>query len=123
MALCRFFDICCLNSERKHPIQVVSEPQNRFTVGDQMLGSNRMIGFVITKDSKRARQFYEQALGFKYLHEDQFALVMETDQNMIRISPVKDHVPAQHTILGWEVKEIEQLVTHLGKQGVVFERY
>ena len=88
-----------------------------------MLRSNKMMGFVITKDSKRARKFYEETLGFKFVSEDQFALVLKTDENMIRISPVKDFVPAQHTILGWEVKQIEQVASYLRERGVVFEHY
>lgn len=88
-----------------------------------MLRSNKMIGFVITKDPKRARRFYEETLGFKFASEDQYALVMETDENMIRMATVKDFVPAQHTVLGWEVKQIERVASHLKDQGVVFENY
>jgi hypothetical protein len=65
-----------------------------------MLSSNKLIGFVLTKDSKRSREFYGKALGFKFKSEDQFALVMETDENMIRISPVKEFTPAEHTVMG-----------------------
>jgi hypothetical protein len=42
---------------------------------------------------------------------------------MIRISPVKDFTPAQHTVLGWEVKDIEHLASHLKERGVVFQNY
>jgi catechol 2,3-dioxygenase-like lactoylglutathione lyase family enzyme len=90
---------------------------------DDMLTSSKMIGFALTKDSKRSRKFYEETLGFKFMGEDQFALVMKTDENMIRISPVKDFTPAQHTILGWEVKQIERVAVHLKELGVLFERY
>jgi catechol 2,3-dioxygenase-like lactoylglutathione lyase family enzyme len=88
-----------------------------------MLSSNKMIGFVLTKDAQRARKFYGETLGFKFASEDQFALVMETDQNMIRISPVKDFAPAQHTVMGWEVKQIDRIATDLKERGVVFENY
>jgi catechol 2,3-dioxygenase-like lactoylglutathione lyase family enzyme len=90
---------------------------------EYMLATNKMIGFVITKDSKQARKFYEETLGFKYVSQDKFALVMKTDENMIRISEVKDAVPAQHTILGWEVTQIERLAVYLKERGVSFEKY
>ena len=88
-----------------------------------MLGKHKLIGFALTTDTKRARKFYEEVLGFRFLKEDPFALVMETDENMIRISPVKEFVPAQHTILGWEVKQIESLASHLRERGVIFQQY
>jgi len=88
-----------------------------------MLSSNKMIGFVTTRDSSRARQFYEDVLGFKFVSNDQFALVLETDENMIRISEVKDGTPAGHTILGWEVQNIEKVAAWLKERGVTFERY
>jgi catechol 2,3-dioxygenase-like lactoylglutathione lyase family enzyme len=88
-----------------------------------MLSSNKMVGFALTTDSKRARKFYQDALGFKFVKEDQFALVMKTDENMIRISPVKDFTPAQQTILGWQVTQIERVASHLKERGVVFEKY
>ncbi|MGH9528948.1 MAG: VOC family protein, partial [Terriglobales bacterium] len=50
-------------------------------------------------------------------------LVMETDQNMIRISPAKEFSPAQHTVLGWEVKQIERVASYLKERGVIFENY
>jgi catechol 2,3-dioxygenase-like lactoylglutathione lyase family enzyme len=88
-----------------------------------MLAAKKMVGFVITKDSARSREFYEQKLGFTFVSKDQFALVMKTEQNMIRISESKDAVAAQHTILGWQVEQIEPVATWLTERGVVFERY
>lgn len=88
-----------------------------------MLSSNKMIGFVITQDPNKARGFYEETLGFKFVSEDQYALVMETDENMIRIATVKNFAPAQHTVLGWEVKQIERVASYMKERGVVFEHY
>src|SRR6185437_15935671 len=83
----------------------------------------KMIGFVLTKDTRRARKFYEKTLGFGFVYEDQFALVMKTDENLIRISPVEDFTPAGHTVMGWEVTQIERLASQLKERGVAFEKY
>jgi catechol 2,3-dioxygenase-like lactoylglutathione lyase family enzyme len=88
-----------------------------------MLRQNKLLGFALVTDTKRSRKFYEDVLGLKFKSEDQFALVMETDTNMIRLSPVKDHTPAQHTVLGWEVKGIEKVAIFLRERGIVFEKY
>ena len=88
-----------------------------------MLTNSPMIGFALTRDTARARAFYEQVLGFQFLYEDAFALVMKTEGNQIRISPAKEFTPAQHTILGWQVNEIEKLARWLTDRGVTFVRY
>ena len=49
----------------------------------------------------KARTFYEQTLGLRFLSDDAFALVMEAKGNMIRIVQVKEFTPFPFTILGW----------------------
>lgn len=88
-----------------------------------MLGSGKMMGFILTKDSRRSRKFFEETLGFKFVKEDKYALVMKTDDNVIRISSVKEFTPSAHTILGWQVSQIERLAGHLKERGVAFEKY
>lgn len=88
-----------------------------------MLASGKMIGFVPTKDSKQAREFYEGKLGFQFVSDDPFALVMKAGETMIRVAKAKDFTPAPYTVLGWEVKNIEAIVASLKNSGVVFEKY
>jgi catechol 2,3-dioxygenase-like lactoylglutathione lyase family enzyme len=88
-----------------------------------MLSSCKMTGFVLTKDYDKARAFYEGKLGFEFVSLDQFALVMKTEQNMIRISKVPDFTPLQSTVLGWEVKDIVAVAKWLAGRGVATEKY
>jgi len=74
-----------------------------------MLDSGRMVGFVITTDYDKAREFYESKLGLQFVSVDQFALVMKSGGNMIRISKAANFTPLQGTVLGWEVKGIEAM--------------
>jgi hypothetical protein len=78
-----------------------------------MLATSKVIGFVPTKDSAKARSFYEEKLGFQFVSEDIFALVMRAGETMIRIAKAKDFTPAQYTVLGWEVSNIEEMVAWL----------
>jgi catechol 2,3-dioxygenase-like lactoylglutathione lyase family enzyme len=55
-----------------------------------MPASSKMIGFVPTKDSAKARSFYEKKLGFRFVSDDPFALVMRAGETMIRIAKAKD---------------------------------
>ena len=88
-----------------------------------MLSSSKIVGFVPTKDSQKARAFYEGKLGFQFVSDDQFALVMRAGETMIRIAKAKDFTPAPYTVLGWEVRDIEAIVRWLTQRGVVFEKY
>jgi catechol 2,3-dioxygenase-like lactoylglutathione lyase family enzyme len=88
-----------------------------------MISAGRMIGFVPTTDSKRARAFYEGKLGFEFVSDDQFALVMRAGANMIRVAKAGKFTPAPFTVLGWEVSQIEEEVRALVERGVVFEKY
>lgn len=88
-----------------------------------MLASSKMIGFVLTKDYDKARAFHEGKLGFQFVSVDQYALVMRAGAHMIRIVKVKDFTPAPQTVLGWEVQNIEAVVTWLTERGVAFEKY
>jgi catechol 2,3-dioxygenase-like lactoylglutathione lyase family enzyme len=88
-----------------------------------MLDSGKMVGFVITTDYDKAREFYEQRLGLHFVSVDQFALVMKSGGNTIRISKAANFTPLQGTVLGWEVQKIEGMVSWLKERGVVFEKY
>ena len=86
-----------------------------------MLGSTNIIAFVPIKDSQKSRAFYEGILGLRFVKDDGFALVLEANGIMVRAAKMKDFTPAQFTVLGWEVSDIENVVRELGKNGIHFE--
>lgn len=88
-----------------------------------MLASGKIVGFVPTRDYDKARAFYEGKLGFEFVSVDQYALVMSVGGHKIRIAKVQNFTPAQGTILGWEVEDIETVVTWLRERGVTLEKY
>jgi catechol 2,3-dioxygenase-like lactoylglutathione lyase family enzyme len=86
-----------------------------------MLGSLNIVAFVATKDSGRARAFYEGVLGLRFIKDDGFALVLDAHGIMVRVAKMQEFVPAPFTILGWQVTEIENVVRGLRAKGVHFE--
>ena len=86
-----------------------------------MLGSMKIVAFVPIKDSEKARSFYEGVDGLRFVKDDGFALVFEANGIMVRAAQMKDFTPAQFTVLGWQVYEIENVVRALQKKGVHFE--
>jgi len=49
--------------------------------------------------------------------------VLDANGIMVRVAKVPEFKPAQFTILGWQVSDIEKMVVELEKQGVHFERF
>jgi catechol 2,3-dioxygenase-like lactoylglutathione lyase family enzyme len=89
-----------------------------------MLGSTNIVAFVPTRDSEKAKAFYEGVLGLRFVSDDGFALVFDANGIMVRVAKVPPQfTPAQFTILGWQVTEIEKVVAGLQAKGVRFERY
>jgi len=86
-----------------------------------MLGSTNTVAMVPIKDPAKARAFYEDVLGLRFVKDDGFALVFIANGVMIRAAKMKDFTPAQYTVLGWQVSGIENVVRELGKKSVHFE--
>jgi len=88
-----------------------------------MLASAKMAGFLLTKDYDQAKAFFVGKLGFEFISLDQYALVVNTGANHIRISKVPTFTPLQSTVLGWEVPDIDAAVAWLAERGVATEKY
>lgn len=89
-----------------------------------MLGNTDIAAFVPTLDFDKSRAFYEGILGLRFVKNDGFAMVLDANGIMVRVSRVQsDFKPAVFTILGWKVSDIESIVAALQKRGVVFERF
>jgi len=88
-----------------------------------MLHEGRLTGFLITADYASARDFYEGQLGFEFVSQDQWALVVRAGVNQIRIIRSADFTPLRSTVLGWEVDDVEAAVRWLASRGVETEKY
>jgi len=88
-----------------------------------MLTTGKMVGFLLTKDYEKAREFYEGKLGFTFVVLNQFALVMRASENLIRIVKAAEFTPLRSTVLGWEVGDVEAVVGWLVGRGVETEKY
>jgi catechol 2,3-dioxygenase-like lactoylglutathione lyase family enzyme len=88
-----------------------------------MLKLDKMVGFLLTTKPNEAREFFSGKLGFMFIHDDGFALVFDASGVMLRVSKMQSFTPAPHTVLGWEVADINAAVQELEGRGVQFERY
>ena len=87
------------------------------------LGSRPIVAFVATVDSARAKAFYAGVLGLRLISEDAFALVFDAGGTKLRVSVVRELVPAGYTVLGWLVPSVQQTVRELVGRSVVFQRF
>jgi len=88
-----------------------------------MLNKSKLINFIAAKDPEKARKFYEVTLGLKFVSGDQFALVFEVKDTMLRIQIVEEVNPHRYTSLGWEVTDLVNDISELTQRGVKFARY
>jgi len=89
-----------------------------------ILGDCKLVAFVATTDSAKARAFFEGVLGLTLVEDQQpFALVFDANGTMLRVTVVREHTPAPFTVLGWDVDSIEETVDRLTAAGVELQRY
>ena len=86
------------------------------------LGSAKLMAFAAISDPARAKAFYGGVLGLRFVSEDGFAMVFDSNGVTLRLAIGKP-IAAPHTVLGWMVDDIYAKVDELGKRGVKFERY
>jgi catechol 2,3-dioxygenase-like lactoylglutathione lyase family enzyme len=88
-----------------------------------MLRSAKIVAFLQVSERAKARAFYVDVLGLRFISEDPFALVVESNGTRVRIGEAPDLKPAHGTVLGWEVLEIEEAVADLLTKGVELQHY
>lgn len=78
------------------------------------------LSFLYVADRKRACEFYRSALGCVLLVSDGHRDLVELGGARLRLTPVPDHVPSQHPVLGFHVADIEHCVAARIGRGIDF---
>ena len=78
---------------------------------------------ICTRDREHATRFYRDTLGLAMAYEDRFAAVFNIGGVTLRVSLVSDFAPHEHTILGFNVPDVEAAVKALREKGVTFNVY
>jgi len=88
-----------------------------------VLAGAPFIGFIPVRDPSGARRFYEGILGLTVVEETSFALVIDANGTMLRLTGVPELVPQPFTVAGWQVPDVTAAVRQLSEGGVHFIRY
>ena len=89
-----------------------------------MLQKSRMFAYLPAKDVNRARQFYEQKLGFKPKRESAGGVVYEfAAATACFLYPTPNAGTSRASQAFWQVEDVEREVAELRSKGIVFEEY
>jgi len=89
-----------------------------------MLQKSPLYAYIPVKDVGRARQFYEQKLGFRPRREDAGGVVYEFgERTACFMYPTLNAGTSKASQAFWQVDDIEREVADLKARGVKFEEY
>jgi predicted enzyme related to lactoylglutathione lyase len=89
-----------------------------------MLQRSPMYSYIPVKDLPRARQFYEQKLGFKPKQELNGGVVYEFGEHTACFMyPTPNAGSSKASQAFWQVDDVEREVAELKSKGVTFEEY
>lgn len=88
-----------------------------------MLNESTLIAFIPVRDVDRAMHFYSDVLGLVVTDCADDYCTLDADGTPLRLTLVTDYPEAQHTIVGWNVEDVEAAISDLAERGVAFNRY
>jgi catechol 2,3-dioxygenase-like lactoylglutathione lyase family enzyme len=88
-----------------------------------MLGDHNTATMIPAKDLQKTRRWYEDVLGFTPAVDDPNGITYKSGSTEFNLYPTEFAGTAQHTLIGWEVPDIEAAIDELAGKGVTFEQY
>jgi len=88
-----------------------------------MLGQEKLVAMVATSDAVRARAFFEDTLGLRFVADHPHALLFDTANARLMIQKMETVTPRDGTTLGWQVDDLRGVMRGLVARGVTFERF
>src|SRR5262249_47966591 len=87
------------------------------------LGDHPIMAFSATVDAARAKAFYRDVLGLPLVADEPYALVFDAHGITLRVQKVAGLTPPGHTVLGWQIPDIQAAVKSLAERGAKFEQF
>ena len=88
-----------------------------------MLASSKLQTIIWTSRLDEAEQFYSGVLRLPFKAKSQGALVYDVSGGELRVSPVPATQPSIHTVLGFAVSNLREMVAALSARGIKLERF
>ena len=87
-----------------------------------MLRDAALQTLVLTTSIERAKAFYRDVLDLPLVTTSDGALVFRVGDGDLRVSPVPDFAPSDHTVFGFAVDDLDAALAKLAESGVALER-
>ena len=88
-----------------------------------MLALKDLKAFDPTVMPDKAKSFYRDILGLKFLSQDNFAIEFDSNETSLRVISVQEFNPQPFTVLGWNVEDISTTIKLLNEKGVFCKKY
>jgi len=88
-----------------------------------MLSTSKLQSIVCTARIAEAEAFYRDVLGLAVKARSDGAVVFDVNGADLRLSPVPAMQPSAHTLLGFAVEDVDEVVGYLHDRGVALERF
>lgn len=88
-----------------------------------MLNKSKVATRLPAQNLERARKFYIEKLGLEPIEERPGGLKYRCGNGYFALFESAGAPSGEHTQMGWEVEDIDAVVTELRKRGVIFEEY
>ena len=88
-----------------------------------MLANYNCATFIPASDLGRAQKFYADKLGFQPVEANEGLLLYQSGSTQFAVYATQFAGLAQHTLMSWEVDDLDAVMADLRGRGVVFEEY
>ena len=88
-----------------------------------MLANSKLQAIICTSRPQEAERFYSEVLGLPLQARSLGAVVYDVGGTALRVSPVPESRPSEHTVLGFAVADIDSAIRRLQERGIRFERF
>jgi catechol 2,3-dioxygenase-like lactoylglutathione lyase family enzyme len=88
-----------------------------------MLSTSKLQTIICTSNMDKAEHFYSNVLGLPLKGRSLGALVFQVGNSTLRVSPVPSMQPSEHTVLGFAVSDIQDVVRGLRMRGIDMEKF
>jgi catechol 2,3-dioxygenase-like lactoylglutathione lyase family enzyme len=88
-----------------------------------VLTNSKLQSITWTSRIAEAETFYRDVLGLTLRAKSDGALVFDVGGSDLRVAPIPSTAPAEHTVMGFTVSDVDAAIASLSARGVVFERF
>lgn len=88
-----------------------------------MLSKSKLQSIILSSRLIEAEEFYKNVLGLYLKDRSEGALVFDVNGSDLRIAPIPETTPSEHTVMGFAVSDVKETIALLVGQGIELVRW